>query len=260
MRGEDVVGRAVDDPHHPQDLLAGQRLAQRPDHGDGTGHGRLVEQVDSGVRRHFGQFGPADGQEGLVPGHDGLAVAQRRFDQFVGRMQPPDELHHHVDVVAADQSGGVGADQGAVDGGRAGLVEVGHGDPDQLKTDPGASRHVVSAGEKDLGERAAHVPASEQADAHCGSGMGVRLGAPVVGAAACTPPAGGLLRGHHQTLTAAREPIRVSGNGALRHRGGGDRPRSPGAPPRGRRPRRRRRRPAAALCCSWTPSRTRRRR
>ena len=27
--GEDVVGRAVDDAHHPADALAGQRLAQR---------------------------------------------------------------------------------------------------------------------------------------------------------------------------------------------------------------------------------------
>ena len=46
--GEDVVGGAVDDAHHPADALAHQRLAQRADDRDAAGHRRLEEQVDAG--------------------------------------------------------------------------------------------------------------------------------------------------------------------------------------------------------------------
>ena len=115
--GEDVVGRAVDDPHDPDDLLAGQRLAQRPDDGDGAGHRRLVEQVDAGGGGHLGQLGAGHGEQRLVGRDHRLAVAQGRLDQLVGGVEPPDDLDHHVDVVAGDQRGGVGADEVGRDGG-----------------------------------------------------------------------------------------------------------------------------------------------
>ena len=138
--GEDVVGGAVDDAHDPEDLLPGQRFTQRPDDRDGPGHGRLVEQVDARRRGHLGQFGAADGQQGLVRRHHRLAVAQGRLDQLVGRVEPADDLDHDVDVVALDQPGGVGADQVAVDGGADGLVRVGDRDPDQLQADARCGR------------------------------------------------------------------------------------------------------------------------
>ena len=114
--GEDVIGRPVDDPHDAQDLLTRQRLAQRPDDRDGTGDGRLVQQVDAGSRGHLGQLGAGGGQQCLVARDDGLAVAQRRLDQLVGRVEPADQLDHHVHVVAEDQRLGIGADEPRVDG------------------------------------------------------------------------------------------------------------------------------------------------
>ena len=117
--GEDVIGRAVHDPHDALDPLAGQRLAQRPDHRDGAGDRRLVEEVHPGGGGHFGQLRAGDGEQRLVAGDDGLAGAQRRLDELVGRVQAADELDHDVDVVARHQGGGVGADQPGVDGARA---------------------------------------------------------------------------------------------------------------------------------------------
>ena len=113
---EDVVGRAVDDPHDPDDLLSGQRLAQRPDDRDGAGHRRLVEQVHARRGGDLGQLGAGDGQERLVGGDHRLAVAQGRLDQLVGRVQPTDDLDHDVDVVPRDQGGGIGPDEVGVDG------------------------------------------------------------------------------------------------------------------------------------------------
>ena len=75
--GEDVVGRAVDDAHHPADRLAGQRLAQRPDQRDAAGHRRLEQQVDAGRGRGLEQLGAAVGQELLVAGDHRLAGLER---------------------------------------------------------------------------------------------------------------------------------------------------------------------------------------
>ena len=44
--GEDEVGGAVDDAEHPADPVAGQRLAQRPQHRDRAGDRGLVVEVD----------------------------------------------------------------------------------------------------------------------------------------------------------------------------------------------------------------------
>ena len=253
--GEDVVGGPVDDPHDAQDLLAGERLAQRPDDRDGTGHGRLVEEVHAGRGGDLGQFGPGGGQQRLVAGDDGLAAAQRRLDQLVGRMEPADQLDDDVDVVPGHQCGGIGADEVPVDGRCAGLVRVGHGDPDQLEADAGAGGDVVGTGEEYLGQRAAHVAAPEQRHADRGRGVRVR---PVGGALGCIGAGPGLVGGHLQTVQAARAATGLSGRRALRRRGASGPRRSPGARRRGRCPPRRRRRPAAAPCCSSRPWRSRR--
>ena len=173
--GEDVVGRPVHDPHHAEDLLARQRLAQRPDDGDGAGHRRLVEQVHAGRGRHFGQLGAGSGQERLVAGDHGLAVAQRGLDQLVGGMEAADQLDHDVDVGAADERGGVGADEARVDRRGTGLVGVGHRDPDQLEPDARTGRHVIGAGEEYLGQ-GARRRCRTRAGPRARSAPGVRAG------------------------------------------------------------------------------------
>ena len=75
--GEDVVGRAVDDAHHPADALAGERLAQRPDERDAAGDRRLEEQVDAGAVGRLEQLGADVGEQLLVGGDDRLAGLQR---------------------------------------------------------------------------------------------------------------------------------------------------------------------------------------
>ena len=200
--GEDVVGRAVDDPHDTHDLLARQRLAQRPDHRDGAGHRRLVEQVHAGGGGDFGQLGAGDGQQRLVARDDRLAVAQRRLDELVGRVQAADQLDHDVDVVPRHQGGGVGADEPASMAGAPGLLRVGHGDADQLQADARAGGDVVGAGEEDLGQRAADVAAAEQArPGRSGPGARARWGGVGRGhRQTCAGPVGG----HLQTVQAAR--------------------------------------------------------
>ena len=64
--------------------------------------------------------------------------------------------------VADHQRGAVGPEQLARDGGRAGPVGVGHGDADQFEADSGAGGDVVLAGQKELGQRAADVPAAQE--------------------------------------------------------------------------------------------------
>ena len=198
---EDVVGRPVHDPHDPDDLLTGQRLAQGPDDRDGPGHRRLVEQVHPRGGGHLGQLGAAGGQERLVRGDDRLAVAQGRLDQFVRRVEPTDDLDHHVDVVPCDQGGGIGPDQVRPDGRRTRALRIGHGDADELQPDAGAGGDVVVAGEQDLGQRTADVPTPEQGDTDGGGRVHVRVGAPA-------RPCAGLVGGHLQTVQAARAATR----------------------------------------------------
>ena len=270
--GEDVVGRAVDDPHDAHDLLARQRLAQGADDGDGAGHGRLVEQVDAGGGGHLGQLGSGHGEQRLVGGHDRLAVAQGGLDQLVGGMQAPDHLDHHVDVVAPDQGGRVGADQLAVDGRGPGLVGMGDGDADQLEAETGPGSHVVGAGEEDVGQGAAHVAAAEQRHAHRRHRVRLQLAQRWVSRLA-VGGGGGLGGGHLATVQAAR-----GANGSLRprmarpwatrpgrrpgikRRAAAGRRTSRAARPAGRSRRPRTRRRAAAPCCSWRPWRSRRHR
>ena len=118
----------------------------------------------------------------LLPVTTGLPLRSAALDQLVGRVEPADQLDDDVDVVPGHQCGGVGADERPVDGRRAGLVRVGHGDPDQLQADPGAGGDVVGAGEQDLGQRAAHVAAAEQRR-RAPSAPGARAGAALAASA-----------------------------------------------------------------------------
>jgi hypothetical protein len=70
---EDVVGRAVDDSHDPADALARERLAQRANQRNASGHGRLEKQVDLGLGGGVEELGPGGRQKLLVAGDDRLA-------------------------------------------------------------------------------------------------------------------------------------------------------------------------------------------
>ena len=71
--GEDVVGRAVDDAHHPVDPVAGERLPQRPEERDAPADRRLEQQVDVGGDGRLEQLGADVGQQLLVGADDRLA-------------------------------------------------------------------------------------------------------------------------------------------------------------------------------------------
>src|SRR5699024_1009946 len=85
--GEDVVGGPVEDAHHPEYLLAGQRLAQRPDERDPAGDRRLEEQVHARVVGDGEQFRAGGGQQRLVAGDHRLAVGHRFLDEGAGRVE-----------------------------------------------------------------------------------------------------------------------------------------------------------------------------
>ncbi len=112
---EDEVGGAVDDAEDPVDLVAGEGLAQRPDQRDGTGDGGLVVEVPAVLGGGGVQRGAVLGEERLVGRDDGGAVLEGGGDEGAGGLDPPDDLHHDVDVAAFDEGGGVGGDQGGVD-------------------------------------------------------------------------------------------------------------------------------------------------
>jgi hypothetical protein len=173
--GQDEVGGAVHDAHHPLDPLAGQRLAQRPDQGDGAGHGRLVEQVDALV---LGQRAQGDtlggGQEGLVGGDHRLAGLQRLLDQLPGGHEAPDELHHHVHRGVRDQAGGVRGEQADGDVLGPGQGQVVDGDAGDLQPGPALDGQRLGPVLEDPDQGRSHVPASEHGDAHHAVGRGGR--------------------------------------------------------------------------------------
>jgi hypothetical protein len=76
-----------------------------------------------------GQLGPGIGQQRLVPGHHRPSGIQRRLHQRPGRIEPADQLHHHVDPGSGDQRRGVVGEQLGGHAGRPGPPEIAHGDP-----------------------------------------------------------------------------------------------------------------------------------
>ena len=156
---EDEVGGAVDDAEHAGDLVAGQRLAQRPQDRDRTGDGRLVVEVALGLRGRFEERRSVLGEERLVGGDHARAVLERGEDQRPGGLEAADHLDHQVDVVAGDEPGGVRGEQSPGDLDLAGRVQPSYGDADQLdgSADPGGQVVVL------LGQQTDHLGADRTA-------------------------------------------------------------------------------------------------
>ena len=189
--GEDVVGRAVHDAHDPDDLLAGQRFAQRPDDGDGAGHRRLVQQVDAGRAATSASSAPATASSALLAVTTGLPLRSAASTSSCAGWSPPMTSTTTSTSARATRAAASVADEFGRDGPGPWVVGMGHRDADELQADAGAGGDVLRAGEEDLGQRPSDVAAAEQGDAHGRRLMGVRQGAVLVG-------------GHLQTVQGTR--------------------------------------------------------
>ena len=182
--GEDVVGGAVDDAHHPGDALADQRLAQRADDRDAAGHRGLEEEVDAGRLGRLEQLGAGDGQQLLVAGDDGLAGLERREDQLPGGLDLPPMTSTTTSMSGSsttDAASSVSSSGPMRRGARLGQVADRH--PDHLEAQPGAGLDVVALHRDELDEGPAHVPAAEHAhaDGHHGELTEVLVTGAIVG-------------------------------------------------------------------------------
>ena len=164
--GEDVVGRPVDDAHHPVDALACERLPQRPDHGYATPDRGLEQQIDAGVVGRREQLGADVGEQLLVGGDHRLAGLDGVERQLPGGLDPADDLHDHVDAGVGHHTGGVVGEHALRQRHRALLGDAAHGDARHLEGEAGAGGDVVGPRADQLDERSPHVAAAEEADTY----------------------------------------------------------------------------------------------
>ena len=160
--GEDEVGGAVDDPHHPGHVLAGEGLPQGAHEGDAPGHRGLEEQVDACVLGGRRQLGAVVGQQLLVGGHHRLAGAQGGEGQLPGRLDAADDLDHQVDVGVAGHRRGVGGEHAVGQGDATVAGEAAHRHPGHLEADPGALGDGVAPLGEQPHEGGADVAAAEE--------------------------------------------------------------------------------------------------
>ncbi len=162
--GEDVVGRAVDDPHDPVDPVARERFAQRAHERDPARDRRLEEQVDSRGLGRLEELLAEVGEQLLVRGDHGLPDCQRLDDELAGRLDPADDLDDDVDVLVVDDRVGVVGEDARGQRDVALARQVPHRDAVDLQPHPGAGLDRVAVVRDQAHQRGAHVPAAEQPD------------------------------------------------------------------------------------------------
>jgi hypothetical protein len=162
--GEDVIGGAVDDAHHPADAVTGERLAQRPDQRDATTDRGLEEDVDARALGRLEQLPTMGGDELLVGGDDRLAAHQRLDDEAAGGLDAADDLDHDVDVGVVDHGGGVVGEAASRQRQSPILGEVVDRDARDLERHAGPGLDHVGVVVDEAHERATHVTAAEQSD------------------------------------------------------------------------------------------------
>ena len=160
--GEDEVRGAVDDPEHPQDGVAGERLAQRAQQRDGAGDAGLVVEVGAGRVGRGVQLRTVLGEQGLVRGDHRGAAAQGPAQQRPGRLDPAHDLDDDVDVRPVDQAVEVLGEQLGGQARPALRAGVADADPDQLdrRADPGGE--VLGLGEEQPDHLRADDAAAQQ--------------------------------------------------------------------------------------------------
>ncbi len=163
---EDVVGRAVDDAHHPGDGLADERLAQWPHQRNRPGHRSLEQQVDTGGCRSVVELGAVVGQQLLVGGDDRLAGSERSEHQRAGRFDATDDLDDDVDVGIGDDGRCVGGVDAEVDVDAPVAGGAVHGDAADGEVDAGARGDLGALLGQQRDERGADIAATKETDAY----------------------------------------------------------------------------------------------
>ena len=159
-----VVRRAVHDPEHPADPLARQRFLEGCDQRDPAGDGCLEPEVALGSVRRIEQLLAGGRQDLLVGRHHRLAGRERRQDQFLRRLRPPEELEHDVDVGVGDDRGEVGREDVARERDVARPVGVADRHAGHREADRGAHRDVITVLAEHPDDRRSHGPAPEHPD------------------------------------------------------------------------------------------------
>ena len=111
--GEDVVGRAVDDPVDALHVRGGERLLEHPDHRHDAGHRALEAQLHAVLARDRPQLLPVLGEQLLVGRHDVLARAHRPQHVLARRLDAADQLDHEVGALEDRLEVALGAGQHA---------------------------------------------------------------------------------------------------------------------------------------------------
>ena len=169
---QDVVGGAVDDAEHAVDGVPGQRLAQRAQQRDGPGHRGLVVQVGAVLPGRAVDLRAVLGEQGLVRGHDRLAVLQRGQQQRPGGLDAADHLDHDVHVRPGDQRVRVHGEQRPVDARGPRMADPPHRDAGQLQPSADPQGQVVGLFDEQARHLGAHDPAAEQGHLQRGHGPG----------------------------------------------------------------------------------------
>ena len=107
------------------------------------------------------------GQQRLVGRHHVLAGGQRAQDEGPGRLEPADQLHHHLDLGIVQHLLGVGRERepGQVEA-LAGTDEIHVGDAGQDETTAGALLEQRALRLQELGDAGPDGAEAEQADAN----------------------------------------------------------------------------------------------
>ena len=106
--GEDVIAGAVEDAVDARDLIAGEAVAQGLDDRNAAGNRRLEAERHALGLGEPGEMKPVLGDQRLVGGDDGFAVAERRLDRSIGHaIRAADQFDEDIDVGRARQSHGI---------------------------------------------------------------------------------------------------------------------------------------------------------
>ena len=121
-RGEDVVGRAVDDRGDARDAVGEQVALERRDDRDAAADARLVEEVDAMLRAMARRLGPCLAMTSLFAVTTYLPCSRRARDVVERRLLAAHGLDNDVDVRVVDQAVGVCGQQGGVEGALPGSI------------------------------------------------------------------------------------------------------------------------------------------
>ena len=109
--GQDVVGRAVDDPVDAVDAGHDHRLAEHLDHRDGGAHAGLEAQLDTAALGLGEQLLAVPGEQLLVGGDDRLSRPQELEHVAARRLDPAHHLGHDRDRRVVTDAREVGGEQ-----------------------------------------------------------------------------------------------------------------------------------------------------